>query len=94
MKAIVNGKLILKDRVLDGYALLYTDVIEGFVPADKVPADANLIDAKGGYVAPGLIDLHIHGYLARTYATEKPNPFVPSQAASSKTVLPASFLPL
>ena len=65
MKAIVNGKIILKDRVLDGCALLYTDVIEGILPKDKIPADAEIIDAKGGYVAPGLIDLHIHGYLGK-----------------------------
>ena len=65
MKAIVNGKIILKDRIVEGCALLYTDVIEGILPADKLPADAEIIDAKGGYVAPGLIDLHIHGYLGK-----------------------------
>lgn len=63
MKAIVNGKIILKDRVLDGYALLFSDVIEGIVPMDKVPENVDVIDAKNGYVSPGLIDLHIHGYL-------------------------------
>lgn len=65
MKAIVNGKLILKDRILEGKALLYSDVIEGIVDNDKVPADAEVIDASGKYVAPGLIDLHIHGYLGK-----------------------------
>lgn len=65
MKAIINGKIILKDRVLDGAALVYSDVIEGIVPADKIPAGAEIVDAKGGYVAPGLIDLHIHGYLGK-----------------------------
>ena len=63
MKAIVNGKIILKDRVIEGYALLFSDVIEGILPADKLPADVEKIDACGGYVAPGLIDMHIHGYL-------------------------------
>ena len=65
MKAIVNGKLILRDRILTGKALLYTDVIEGIVDADKVPAEAEILDASGKYVAPGLIDLHIHGYLGK-----------------------------
>ncbi|MBO5845026.1 MAG: N-acetylglucosamine-6-phosphate deacetylase [Clostridia bacterium] len=63
MRAIVNGKIILKDRVIDGFAILFSDVIEGIVPADKLPQGVETIDACGGYVSPGLIDLHIHGYL-------------------------------
>ena len=65
MKAIIGGKIILKDRIAEGLALLYSDVIEGIVPLDVVPADAEVIDAKGSYVAPGLIDMHIHGYLGK-----------------------------
>ncbi len=63
MKAIKNGRIILKDRIVDGSVLLFSDVIEGIVPEDKIPEGAEIIDACGGYVAPGLIDLHIHGYL-------------------------------
>ncbi len=65
MKAIINGKIILKDRIAENCALLYSDVILGIVPKDDVPADAEIIDAKGGYVSPGLIDLHIHGYMGK-----------------------------
>jgi len=65
MKAIINGKIILKDRIVDGCALLYSDVIEGIVSTEKVPCDAEIIDAKGGFVSPGLIDIHIHGYLGK-----------------------------
>lgn len=65
MKAIVGGKIILKDRIAENCALLYTDKIEGIVPENLVPTDAEIIDAKGCYVAPGLIDLHIHGYLSK-----------------------------
>ena len=63
MKAIVNGKIILKDEIIEGYALLLSDVIEAVIPQDKLPENAEIIDAQGGYIAPGLIDLHIHGYL-------------------------------
>lgn len=65
MKAIINGRIVLKDRVVENSALLYSDLIEGIVPADKLPEGVEIIDAKGGYVAPGLIDLHIHGYLGK-----------------------------
>lgn len=65
MRAIINGTIILKDRLVEGSALLFSDVIEGIVPADRIPEGTEIIDAKGGYVAPGLIDLHIHGYLGR-----------------------------
>jgi N-acetylglucosamine-6-phosphate deacetylase len=63
MKAVVNGKIILKDSIIEGYALLFSDVIENIVPQDRLPKDIEIIDADGGYVSPGLIDLHIHGYL-------------------------------
>lgn len=65
MKAIKNGKIILKDRIIEGCALLISDTVEGIVPADRIPSNATVIDADGGYVAPGLIDLHIHGYMGR-----------------------------
>lgn len=65
MKAIVNGKLILKDRILEGKTLLYSDVVEGIIDADTLPEVTEILDAAGRYVAPGLIDLHIHGYLGK-----------------------------
>ncbi len=65
MKAIINGKIILKDRIVENCALLYSNVIEGVLPVEQIPADIETIDAKGGYVAPGLIDIHIHGYLGK-----------------------------
>ena len=65
MKAITNGRIILPDRIVEGFALLYTDVIEGVVPVGEVPNGAEIIDVQGAFVAPGLIDLHIHGYLGK-----------------------------
>ena len=65
MKAIENGKIILKDRIVENCALLYTDKIEGIVPEKLVPENAEILDVKGSFVAPGLIDMHIHGYLGK-----------------------------
>lgn len=65
MNAIVNGKIVLKDCILENSALLYSDAIEGIVPFDKLPDGCEVIDANGGYITPGFIDLHIHGYLGK-----------------------------
>ena len=63
MQAILNGKIVLPDRVVEGSALLFEEKILGVVPAAEVPAEAQVIDAAGNLVIPGLIDMHIHGYL-------------------------------
>lgn len=65
MKAITNGRIILKDRILENCTLIFSDVIEEIVPDCYIPKDAQIIDANGGYVMPGLIDIHIHGYLGK-----------------------------
>ena len=64
MKAIINTKLILEDGIIFDGALTYENgKILQADRADKVqiPADAEIIDAKGLYTAPGLIDIHNHG---------------------------------
>ena len=65
MLAIKNGKTILEDGIVLGKAVLFDDKIVGIVDEKDIPANAEVIDAKGGYIAPGLIELHIHGYLGR-----------------------------
>lgn len=65
MLAVKNGKFIVKDRIESGKALLFTNRILAFVNEEDIPEDADIIDANGGYVSPGFIDLHIHGYLGR-----------------------------
>ena len=61
---ITNGKIVLPDTVVCGKSLAFdseSGKICGIV--DSLPAGANVIDANGNYVAPGLVDIHIHGYL-------------------------------
>ena len=65
MIAIKNGKVILENEVVLGKAVLFTDKIEGIVDECDIPADAEVVDAEGGYVSPGFIELHIHGYLSK-----------------------------
>ncbi len=65
MKAIINGKIVMPDCLIEGKALLFDKKIAGICDAEAVIADASIekIDAQGNYVAPGLVDMHIHGYL-------------------------------
>ena len=63
MKYIKNGKFILPDGILENLVLAYDNKICGFTTEEEIPSDAKVIDANGGYVAPGLVDIHIHGYL-------------------------------
>ena len=63
MKCIIGAKIILPSEIVDGKALLFDEKIVGIVAENEIPADAEVIDAKGQYVAPGLVDVHIHGYL-------------------------------
>ncbi|MCL2163985.1 MAG: N-acetylglucosamine-6-phosphate deacetylase [Oscillospiraceae bacterium] len=59
MKAIINGRIILKDRLLHGQTIVFNEKITDF--CKSAPAGAEVIDAKGACISPGLIDLHIHG---------------------------------
>ena len=65
MLAIKNGKIIFENGVEQGLAILFDDKILSILSEEEIPEDAEVIDAKGGYICPGLIDLHIHGYLGR-----------------------------
>lgn len=59
MKAIINGIILTEDDVVKNKVLLFDEKIVKF--CDKVDEDAEIIDAKGLYVSPGLIDIHVHG---------------------------------
>ena len=70
---IVNGKIVLPDSVVTGKALAF-DAASGKIAGivDAAPTGAKIIDAAGNYVAPGLIDIHIHGYLNEDTCDAKP----------------------
>lgn len=59
---IYNGKLIVPGKILpEGTVLIADGKIVGVEEGEVDFADATLIDAKGQYISPGFIDIHIHG---------------------------------
>ena len=60
--AIVNGTVILEDRLLeDGHVLCKAGRIVRVGRGDRVPKSTEVIDARGGYISPGFVDIHVHG---------------------------------
>ncbi len=62
MIKILNGRIITPFRILEKASILISDgkIIE--VTQGEIDApDALVIDAQGQYVAPGFIDIHVHG---------------------------------
>lgn len=58
---IHNGKIITEEAILEGYAVVVEgEIIQAIIPQEAVSTytDAQFIDARGGYISPGFIDIH------------------------------------
>jgi len=56
-----NGTVVLEDRLLaDGQVEVSGDCIAA-VTQGRATAGAPIVDLEGGYLAPGFVDLHVHG---------------------------------
>ena len=63
MKCLYNGIILINDQKVEGKALLYDEKIRGIVEIEEAFSRAETrIDAKGFYISPGFVDIHIHGY--------------------------------
>src|SRR5437016_3203420 len=57
-----TGRVVLPGRILDrGVVLCREGRIEWVRAGGRVPRDATVIDAGSGFVAPGFVDIHVHG---------------------------------
>ena len=56
MLIITNAKIVMPDRILNGSVMIENGKIEK-ITSDKIEGD-NIIDAKGKFLLPGLIDIH------------------------------------
>ncbi|AXI10871.1 alpha-D-ribose 1-methylphosphonate 5-triphosphate diphosphatase [Oceanobacillus zhaokaii] len=61
MYIIANGKIVTEEAIISGFAVVIEgEHIQAIIPeeeASKYP-DAALVDANGGYISPGFIDIH------------------------------------
>lgn len=70
---IVGGKIVLPDAIITGKALAFDDECGKIIGITDEPEDKSaIIDACGSYVAPGLVDIHIHGYLGEDTCDANP----------------------
>ena len=63
MIAIIHAELVMRDHFIPEAVLFIEDgKIAGFgeMRTTPVPEGCEVIDAKGAYVAPGLVDIHTH----------------------------------
>lgn len=61
MIVIRNGKIVTTDKILDKYMIfIENDKIKEIVKEDAIITNKEyeIIDAEGGYIMPGLIDIH------------------------------------
>lgn len=59
---IFNGKIITPYRIIPQGSVLISDgVINAVSEGTLITSDALEIDARGKFIAPGFIDIHIHG---------------------------------
>ena len=60
--AVLNGTVVLPDRLLeDGMVRWKGSSIVSVGKRRRLPESVEQIDADGGYISPGFIDIHVHG---------------------------------
>ncbi len=66
MLAVINATLVMRDHLITDATVLCEDgKIAQFGKKVEIPEGAEILDAKGKYVGPGLVDIHTHA--AGTY---------------------------
>ena len=69
-KLIKNGKIVTSEKIIDGDILIENGIVKDLIPKffdgkqktakNLISASLQIIDAKGKYILPGLIEVHGH----------------------------------
>ena len=60
-----NGRLIFPNGVRDGLDLVVENGMITSIQAQAHAMGEKIVDLEGNYLAPGFIDLHVHGAMGR-----------------------------
>jgi N-acetylglucosamine-6-phosphate deacetylase len=66
MTTILNGRLVLGDRIERGRALV-TDGPRIVAISDALHERVGVVNVRGAYVLPGLVDIHVHGAMGQSF---------------------------
>ena len=58
---IANAKILTPFEEKTGWVLVEDGKITAIESAGEIPADAVKVDAKGSWLCPGFVDIHVHG---------------------------------
>src|ERR671930_1892058 len=75
MTLAISGGTLLQGDVHAGTILVDSGRIIGVGPDASVSAGTTVLDARGGYVAPGFIDVHVHGGGGADFMDATPDAF-------------------
>ncbi len=71
LRAFTNARIVLRDRILEGTVVVEDGRIVDVRRAPP-PEGAERIDLGGRYLAPGFIDIHVHGGGGHSLMTDDP----------------------
>lgn len=97
MLYIKNANLVLENGILwDGAVLLDGDRIAAFGKASEMekPVGAEELDAKGLYVGPGFVDIHVHGGGGHIFTKEPEQATLHFLEHGETTILPTLYYDL
>lgn len=74
---IVNGRVVTPGGILSQGQIIVTEgkIAEVTERNVELPTDAEVFDAEGCYVAPGCIDMHVHGAAGHDFSEATPEAF-------------------